>query len=466
MSLRLEGMEPRLRSSRHREGRFVNYAKTVTASPAAWREPSNEEEIARCVADAGALGERLHVIGAGHSFSPIAAPDGVAVTLDGFTGIVSREERAVRVRAGTRLRDLNRTLARTGESLPILGSVTQQSVAGAIGTGTHGSSLTHGNLSSLVLGARLITGDGSVLEIGENDERLDAVRVHLGALGVVTELTLRTVPAFRLAQTIEEVPVEGVRARVEEIGRSAEYVKVWWLPHTPMALVFRYERTSDAATRRPSLTTERFIENWIVHRAVLPAGTAWLRRRPGGVPRFNAIIGRTLVKPRRVGPSSPMLTTPDPALHYETEAAVPLAAGGEAFERTVKLIARLGVHVNHLVELRYVRGDTGWMSAAYGRDTVQLGAYTALPGHRRTYFDAFWQEMRQLGARPHWGKEMDHDAAEIHTLYPMADHFAALCGTLDPGQLFRNPFLDRVLGRDERNAAWNTLSPRTDLALD
>lgn len=466
MSLRLEGMEPRLRSPRDRAGRFVNYARTVTVSPTAWRAPSNDEDIARCVADARALGERLHVVGAGHSFSPIAAPDGVAVTLDRFTGIVSREDGAVTVRAGTRLRDLSRTLARTGQALPILGSVTQQSVAGAIGTATHGSSLTHGNLSSLVLGARLVTADGSVLEIHEDDERLEAVRVHLGALGVVTQLTLRTVPAFRLAQTVEEVPVDTVGDRVQEIGHSAEYVKIWWLPHTPMALVFRYERTSDAATRLPSLATERFIENWLVHRAVLPAGTAWLRRRPAAVPRFNAIIGRTLVKPLRVGPSSLMLTTPDPALHYETEAAVTLAAGGEAFERTVKLIDRVGVHVNHLVELRYVKGDTGWMSPAYGRDTVQLGAYTALPGHRRAYFDAFWQEMRQLDARPHWGKEMNHDAAEIRSLYPMADRFASLRDSVDPGHLFRNPFLDRVLGHDQPNAAWTAPGATPELALD
>jgi FAD/FMN-containing dehydrogenase len=304
------------------------------------------------------------------------------------------------------------------------------------------------------------------LDIGESDERLDGVRVHLGALGVVTALTLRTVPAFGLAQTIEEVPVDALGARVEEIGHSAEYVKIWWLPHTPMALVFRYERTSDPATRLPSLATERFIENWLVHRAVLPVGTALLRRRPAGVPRFNAIIGRTLLKPLRVGPSSLMLTTPDPALHHETEAAVPLAAGGEAFDRTVKLIDRIGVHVNHLVELRYVRGDTGWMSPAYGGDTVQLGAYTALPGHRRAYFYAFWQEMRQLAARPHWGKEMNHDATEIRSLFPMADRFASLCNAVDPAHLFRNGFLDRVLGNEQSNAAWTASDAPIELARD
>jgi L-gulono-1,4-lactone dehydrogenase len=179
---------------------------------------------------------------------------------------------------------------------------------------------------------------------------------------------------------------------------------------------------------------------------VLPAWTAWHRRRPDSVPFFNAVVGRTLVKKRRVGPSTLMLTTPDPALHYETEAALPLTAGEEAFERTVNLIDRVGVRVNHLVELRYVQGDRGWMSPAHGGDSVQLGAYTALPAQRRAYFDAFWQEMRALGARPHWGKEMDHMAAEIRSLYPMAERFCALRETLDPARVFANRFLDRVLG--------------------
>jgi FAD/FMN-containing dehydrogenase len=418
MGIGREGFLPRLRSPRDRAGRFVNYARSVTAAPASWREPSTEEEVVRCVVEAAREGRRVRVVGAGHSFSEIAAPEDVALTLDGLSGIVARGEGWVRVRAGTRLRNLNAALSRSGEALPIFGSIAQQSVAGAVATGTHGSSLVHGNISSLVLAARAVIGDGSVIEIDENDERLDAIRVHLGALGAITELTLRAVPAFALAETVEQIPVEQVGARVAEIGHSAEYVKVWWVPHTPMALVFRYERTTEPMTRRPSPGTERFIENWIVHRAVLPPWTAWCRRRPDSVPFANAVIGRTLVKKRRVGPSTLMLTTPDPALHYETEAALPLTAGGEAFERTVNLIDRVGVRVNHLVELRYVKGDQGWMSPACGADSVQLGAYTALPAQRRSYFDAFWREMRALGARPHWGKEMDHTAAEIRSLRP------------------------------------------------
>lgn len=449
MRLGADRLSPRLRSARDRSGRFVNYSRTVTATPARWRAPRSEDELAAFVAAAAREGRRLHVVGAGHSWSEIAAPQEEAVTLDGFSGVLARGDGWARVRAGTRLRELNRSLARDGEALPILGSISQQSVAGAIATGTHGSSLVHCNLSSLVLGARLITGTGSPLEIGPRDERLDGVRVHLGALGAISEVTLRTEPAFDLLETVERVPVEQVGARLQELGASAEYVKLWWVPYTPNALVLRYERTTEPRTRWPSVETERLIEDWLMHRALLPTWLAWLRRHPDGVRRFNQLTDRMLGTKRRVGPSDVMFNTPDPVLHYETEAALPLSVAGEAFERTVAMIDRIGVPVSFIVELRYVKGDEGWMSPAYGGDVVQLGAYTALAAHRRVYCDAFWEEMRELGARPHWGKEMDHTGAEIRELYPMAGRFLELREELDPGRVFANPFLDRVLGEGE-----------------
>ncbi len=296
-------LDPPPRSPRDRRGRFVNYARTVTAAPAGWHTPSTEEDLAKAVAAAAARGQRVRVVGAGHSWSPIAAPEGLAVTLDRLTGLVDQGPGWVRVRAGTRLRDLNRALAQHGEALPIVGSITQQTVAGAVATATHGSSLRHGNLSSLVTGARLVTADGSVLDLGQADELLDAARVHLGALGALSELTLRTVPSFNLVETVEQIPVGDVGRRVEELGGSAEFVKVWWMPHTPRALAFRYDRTEEPMTRRFSPETHRLVETWLP-RIVVPPLFAWHRRRSGGVPRFNRVASAWLDKGRRVGPST------------------------------------------------------------------------------------------------------------------------------------------------------------------
>lgn len=423
----------------------MNYAHTVKVRPAAWQVPRSEQELARCVAVACAAGRRIRVVGAGHSWSPIAAPEDLAVSLDHLSGVVDRGPGWVRVRAGTRLHDLIAELARAGEALPILGSITQQTVAGAVATATHGSSLSHGSVSSLVLGARLVTGTGEQLDIDGCDDRLEGVRVHLGALGALTELTLRTTPAFRLAETVQELPVEEVGRLVEEIGHSAEYVKVWWMPHTPKALVFRLDRTEAGMTRWPSPETLRALETWLP-RAVLPPLFAWHERHPASVLPFNRLATRWLRKRRRVGPSPLMLTTPEPVRHHETEAAVALDLGGTAFDRVVRLIDELDLKVNFILELRYARSDSAWMSPAQGGDVVHLGACTAMAGQRHDYFTSFWQQMRQLDARPHWAKEMDHEATEIRSLYPMIDRFTELRDQLDPERVFSNRFLHRVLG--------------------
>ncbi len=423
---------------------FVNWARNVRSAPTAWHHPRGEDELAALIRDA--RGRRIKVVGGGHSWSRIAAPEDLAVSLDRWTGIlrIDRERGEVTVRAGTRLRDLVIGLALDDLALPIQGSITAQAVGGVIGTGTHGSSLVHGNLSSLVRRLRLIDGHGDAHDLGADDPRLDGARVHLGALGAITEVTLPVVPAFRLAETVESVALADVVANLPAIAASAEYCKVWWMPHTRRAQVFRYERTEEAASRRPDPVRQRWIDERVLHAVVFPA-LLRLGRVPGLTQRISRLAARGFEQPRRIGASGLMLSTPMPARHRETEAAMPMPRAADAFDRVVRLIERDRLDVNFLVEVRFVRGDTAWMSPAHGADTCQLGAYC----HGRVsdpYFAAFWREMRAIGARPHWGKEMDHDARELAAQYPHMPRFRSLRDALDPDRTFASPFLSRTLG--------------------
>lgn len=427
------------------DGRFANWARTASCVPSQWQLPASEADVVALVRRARADGRRVRCVGAGHSFSAIAAPTDIAVSLDELTGILAYDDTTVTVLAGTRLRDLNAALAERGLALPILGSIADQSLAGAIATGTHGSSLTHPNLSGLVRGIRLIDGTGTVVDLDEGDPRLDAARVHLGALGIITRIRIEVVPAFTLREHIEWLPVGDVAAALPEISRSAEYTKVWWMPHTPKALVFRYERVP-APRSQFAVRADRFVDERILHRSLLPVIFAAQRRQSGWVPTFNRTAGRTLKKASRIGPSPLIFSTPMPARHTETEASVPLAMGGAAFDVAVQVVDDAAVHVNFITELRFVKADRGWLSPAYGGDVVQLGAYTAVLGHRDRYFEEFWRRMRALGARPHWGKEMDHGADELRSLYPKFTDFTDARAALDPDRMFANPFLDRILG--------------------
>lgn len=422
--------------------RFRNWGRTVSTKPTAWLAPASEAAVIEAIR--GAAGQHLRVVGGGHSWSAIAAPEQLAMTLDGVAGITARTDTTVTVRAGTRLKDLNAALAESGHALPIVGSIAEQAMAGAIATGTHGSSLVHGNLASLVERVRLVDGRGAVHDIGPGDARLPAVRVHLGALGVLTEITFRILPAFRLAETIEGIQIGALPAQLETIARSAEYVKVWWMPHTPYAHIFRYERTTEPPSTKPDPVRQRWIDERIMHAWVFPA-ILRLGIVPGITPPISRLIAKGFMRPRRVGISTLMLSTPMPVRHREAEAAVPLARAGEAIERITHMVDRDRLTVNFPLEIRFVAGDDAWMSPAYGADTCQIGAYCWGP-RTQAYFEAFWREMRAVDARPHWGKEMHHVAAEIRALWPRSGEFLRLRDQLDPERVFAGEFHTRTLG--------------------
>ena len=419
--------------------RFTNWARTVVTRPAEWHAPNSEAELTALLR--ASRGHKVRVVGAAHSWSRINAPEDQWVTLDRLRGVViDRARSEATVQGGTRLHDLLAALATEGFTLPIVGSITAQSIAGAIATGTHGSSLVHGNLASLVTKLVVATSEGTTELVGE---RLLGARVHLGALGVVTSATLRIVPAFQLAEEVANLPVAELGSALPVIARSAEYVKLWWMPHAPTAQVFRYARTSEATAGRPE--RKRWIDERIMHRFVFPLVVRAVHV-PGMAEPISRAVARSFLGARRVGPSALMLQTPMPLRHRETEAALPLARAGEAFERLAHAIANdAALRVNFPMELRFVPRDPAWLSPAHGVETCQIGAYC----HGRSadrYFALFWRELRGMRARPHWGKELDHSHEEVRALWPELGKFAALRDELDPERMFGSAFHARTIG--------------------
>ena len=438
---------PDVRPPRDSHSRFVNWSGRVTSAPTAWLEPRTEAEVVDLVTRAAASGRRIRVVGAGHSFSAVGTPDDQAMTLDALSGLVSvdLDGGVATVAGGTRIRDLSAALAQHGLTLPIVGSIQHQSISGATATGTHGSSLRHGNLASLVAGMRIVTGGGEVVDLTADDPRLVGGRVHLGALGVITQTTVRVEPEFRLKETIEQVPVAAVAGTLETVANSAEYVKVWWLPHARNAQVVRYERVDLPAGRRPSAESRRRLDERL-HRSVFPRLIAFEERRPPRVSRINRGLSKFyLGRSGMVGASSLLLNTPYPAVHRETEVAVPLDRADEVFEAVVRLFDP-GTVANFPVEVRFVPADEAWLSPAEGADTCQLGVYATDGVGATRLFDRLWDELGRDRTRAHWGKELDHTAEQIANLYPRLGDFRALRDELDPDRVFGGPFLTQVLG--------------------
>lgn len=430
--------------------RFRNWGRTVDVTTAGLERPRSEAEVTALVRRAREAGLRLKVVGAGHSWSDAAATDGLQVSLDALDRMleVGEDKSWVEVEAGIRLRVLNERLAALGLALPVVGSIAEQSIAGLASTGTHGSAPQEGSISSVVIGLRLVCGDGEVRDLGPDDgDAFQAARLGLGALGVLVRLRLRVVPAFRLEEQSTPVPFREAVRLVPELARDERFAKLWWLPHTGRVQVSRYRPTNAPSTfSRLGLWLDEKLVNGVLFPLLLWIGAL----RPAWVPALNRLIGGAYFRPsRRVARSDQALTVAMPPVHEEVEYAIPLEAAAEALAWVDAMIEREKLCVNFVFEVRFVAAEQPLLSPAFGRATCFLGAYMARAEGIDRYFELFERRMLELGGRPHWGKQFRASHDELRTVHPNLERFAAIRERFDPDGVFDNRFLERVLPRRE-----------------
>jgi len=426
-----------------------NWAHTQSCRPAGWHEPASETEVQQLLAEAARKNLPVKVIGAGHSWSPIAMTDGLLLRLVKLNQPVSIDPASgrVTVQAGIRLKELNALLPQHGLALRNLGSIAEQSIAGAIATGTHGTGIGFASIPTQVVGIRMILADGSVLEADEthNADLLPALRVHLGALGIVTQVTLQTVPAFRLREVAGQVPFDSLPDRLPELLARHSRMKIWWLPHTRYAMLYGSDPTDEPATLVNGF--KKWLDDRVLpHLAFAPLlklSATW----PGITPPINRLVRKAYFQPvTRVGQSDHIMNIAPPPRHDEMEYAFDVAHAAEVMREIPRIIDRNGLLVNFISEFRFVKGDDSWMSPCYGRDSCYVGAYQYGNKGWQQYQDAVEDLMTPLHGRPHWGKNCGLQAADFAARYPRYADFAALRQRLDPHGRFLNPFLRRVFG--------------------
>ena len=426
---------------------WSNWAGNQVCAPTAIRRPTTEAELVAIVRDAARTGQRVKCVGAGHSFTPIACTDGVMVDLSGYGRLLHTdpETRRVTVEAGITLAALCDVLDERGLALENMGDIAYQSIAGATSTATHGTGWHFGNLSSRIVGMRLIAGDGSVVECtaDENPDVLAAARVGIGALGIVSTVTLEAVPAFRLHAIEEPIRVDEVLADFDGFMSSADHVEFYWVPHTGWALTKRNRRTDEPAVPRPKL--RRFIDELVLPNVAFGALCRVGRRKPDWIPRMAKILpstGRVEYTDR----SDKVFTSPRLVRFYEMEYAIPRDAIPEALDRVRRLVDETGIQLSFPVEVRVVAPDDIPLSTASGR----ASGYIAVHVYQGTPYDSYFQGVERImdsyDGRPHWGKMHFQRAETLAERYPRWDEFQAVRRRMDPAGRFSNPDLDRVVG--------------------
>ncbi len=429
--------------------KWRNWGRTQACEPKSLEKPSSEEELRKLVTDAARMGRHVKVVGAGHSFTDIACTDGTMVSLDNYNRVlhVDSAKGTITVQAGIRLRDLNETLASVGLGMSNLGDIAYQSIAGSISTATHGTGRNFGNIPSFVTEMTMVLADGSVQRFSpdEDETSFRAAQVGLGALGVISTVTLRCEPQFNLRAVEDAMKIDDVLDKVDEFIDTNEHFEFYWFPHSSGAWTKQNNRTTDPPT--PRRRWKEFQNDIIMSNVAFGAVCRVGRFRPALIPTLTQkFVAPGVGRIRRVARSDLVYTSPRLVRFSEMEYAIPRENAREAVEGIRKLIDANGFNVNFPIEFRVVKSDEILLSPAHGRETCYIAVHMYRGMDYVPYFKAVEELMMGFGGRPHWGKLHFRTAADLRPAYPRWDDFIAVRNRLDPSGVFRNDYLDRVLG--------------------
>ncbi|TIH37163.1 FAD-binding protein [Subtercola vilae] len=429
---------------------WKNWARTEKVTPLRVERPASVEAVQRAVVAAGRSRLRIKAVGAGHSFTGIAVARGVQLDVSALSGVLAVDiaRQRVTLGGGTFLHQVPALLKPFGLAMANLGDIDRQSISGAISTGTHGTGRLFGGISTQVVGAVLVIGDGSLLTVNEthNAELLPAVALGLGALGIIVAVTLQCVPAFVLHAREAAEPLGVVLEGLDERVEAADHFEFYWFPHTQTALTKTNTRLPGEAPRAPLGAGKRFIDDWLVANQVFRVTCSVARVVPSIIPSLNRTAEK-LTGTRQFSDHSARVFASRRTVRFrEMEYALPAEAVPAVLREIDALIERRGWRISFPVEVRFAAADGLWLSTAEGRQTGYIAVHRYFRESHAEYFEAVEEIMMAYAGRPHWGKLHTRDAASLREVYPHFDAFGAVRDRLDPARLFTNDYVDRVLG--------------------
>lgn len=390
----------------------------------------------------------MKTVGTGHSFTSIAATDGVLVRPHLLTGIrrIDRAAMTVTVESGTPLKRLNVALAREGLSLTNMGDIMEQTVAGATSTGTHGTGRDSASIAAQIRELELVTAEGQLLVCSEkeNPEVFAAARIGLGALGVVTAITFAVEPVFLLTAREEPMTFDRVVSDFDALHAENEHFEFYWFPHTDNCNTKRNNRSAGPAA--PPGKVSGWIEDELLSNGIFQVACSLGRAVPPFIPSIAKVSSRALSARTYTDIPYKVFTSPRRVRFLEMEYALPRGAAVDALRELKAMVERSPLKVSFPVEVRTAPADDIALSTASGRETVYIAVHLYKGTPHQAYFTAVERIMTAHGGRPHWGKVHTRDAAYFAEAYPRFAEFTALRDRLDPDRRFANDYLRRVLG--------------------
>jgi FAD-linked oxidoreductase len=425
-----------------KDGHLVwrNWSGIRHSYPSARLAPASEDELAHILKTAPAP---IRAVGAGHSFMPLVPTDGTLLTLDQMGGLVRVDGDEALVRAGTRLGDLGPALAHQGRAMANLPDINKQSLGGALATATHGTGKHLQALHGTVTGLRLVTPTGLVLDCDANTNRdlFDAARVSLGALGIITEVRIKTVANRNLHRRVWLESFEETLAHAEERWNAHRNFEFYAVPFTGLAANITHDETNEAPRPRGPETDSQFLDALKVLRNLFGFSNA-VRRAAAHLVLWDAENHPE----EAVDEGWKLLSTDRPVRFNEMEFHVPAEAQLEALREVVSAIEANRPDVFFPIEARRIAPDDAWLSPFQGGERGSVAVHCYYKDQYKFLFTLIEPILRRHGGRPHWGKLNSLTGADFKALYPRWDQFLELRRSLDPQARMCNRYLKDLFG--------------------
>ena len=428
--------------------RWSNWAGNQQTGSVLVSKPQTESELQQVVQNAQTSGRRVKAVGSGHSFTAIAVAEEVLVDLSKYDEILAIDKinQTVTVQSGIQLSKLNQALYENSLAMQNLGDIAYQTIAGAISTSTHGTGAKFTGIANQVVALRVVLADSSIVECSANvnAELFSCARVGLGAIGLISTVTLKVVPAFNLAVIEEPMRLDEVLQNLDLHVDSNDHFEFFWVPHTGWALTKRNNRNNlpiEPMSKMSHWYSKTLMENYAFG-AVCMLGKA----RPSLIPKLAKALpssGRNEYSDA----SHKVFASKRIIKFYEMEYAIPREACAEALNRVRRMVTDSGFFLNFPVEVRFTAPDEIPLSTASNRESAYIAVHIYKGMNYVPYFTEVESIMNSYQGRPHWGKLHFQNASTLASRYPQWDVFHSVRNQVDPKRMFSNQYLETVLGK-------------------
>lgn len=414
---------------------WSNWSGNQTAEPSAIIEPTDLDALKTLLKTAPGP---VRVVGAGHSFTPVAATDGTLLKLDrmGLVHSVDRGKKTAWVNAGARLKDLSPALEEHGLAFSNLGDINVQSLAGAISTATHGTGETLSCLSAEILAFRLLTAAGELVTVSraENRDIFEACRVSLGAVGILVEAEVQLVDAYRLHRKTWAEPLADILAGARRRWKDLRNFEFFYVPFSGYGISISHEMTDAPATLRGETDDDDAVLGLKRARDYAPEDIATRQQFLAGA--FAGFEGEDVI-----GNSWQLLASERNVPFNEMEYHLPVDTALEALQAVITYIETERPDVFFPIEVRKSAGDDIWLSPFNDGSRISVAVHAYAEDEYGFFFSHVEPIFRRAGGRPHWGKLHSLTHADLLGLYPDFERFCEVRRAVDPDGRFLSPYL-------------------------